>query len=77
MSEACKKPMPIVFDSVLPKWHYWAVPQCVYTGKLFCSRSLADNERPGLGGWIGHVRGTPNVGVHRPFTALDTQKAQA
>ncbi len=41
MSEACKKPMPIVFDSVLPKWHYWAVPQCVYTGKLFCSRSLA------------------------------------
>src|SRR6266702_6557754 len=33
--------MPIVFDSVLPKWNYWAVPQCVYTGKLFCSRSLA------------------------------------
>ena len=27
VSEAFKKHMPIVFDSVLPKWHYWAVPQ--------------------------------------------------
>src|SRR5437899_2633217 len=29
VSEAFKKHMPIVFDSVLPKWNYWAVPQCV------------------------------------------------
>src|SRR4030095_12643639 len=36
-----------------------------------------DNERPGLGGWNGHARGTPNVDVHRPLTALGTQKAQA
>jgi hypothetical protein len=27
VSEAFKKHMPIVFDSVLPKWNYWAVPQ--------------------------------------------------
>ncbi len=26
-SEACKKPRPIVFDTVLPTWHYWAIPQ--------------------------------------------------
>jgi hypothetical protein len=25
--EAFKKHMPIVFDAVLPKWNYWAVPQ--------------------------------------------------
>jgi hypothetical protein len=29
VSEAFKKHMPIVFDSVLPKWNYWAVPQYV------------------------------------------------
>ena len=29
VSEAFKKHMPIVFDAVLPKWHYWAVPQCM------------------------------------------------
>ena len=29
VSEAFKKHMPIVFDSVLPKWNYRAVPQCV------------------------------------------------
>jgi Rhodopirellula transposase DDE domain len=27
VSETFKKHMPIVFDSVLPKWNYWAVPQ--------------------------------------------------
>ena len=27
VSEAFKKNMPIVFDTVLPKWNYWAVPQ--------------------------------------------------
>jgi hypothetical protein len=27
VSEAFKKHMPIVFDAVLPKWNYWAVPQ--------------------------------------------------
>ena len=27
VSEAFKKHMPIVFDTVLPKWNYWAVPQ--------------------------------------------------
>ncbi len=26
-SEAFKKNMPIVFDTVLPKWNYWAIPQ--------------------------------------------------
>lgn len=25
--EAFKKPMPIVFATLLPKWHYWALPQ--------------------------------------------------
>jgi len=29
VSEAFKKNMPIVFDTVLPKWNYWAVPQCM------------------------------------------------
>ena len=27
VSEAFKKPMPIVFETLLPKWNYWAVPQ--------------------------------------------------
>ena len=27
VSEAFKKNRPIVFDTVLPKWHYWAMPQ--------------------------------------------------
>ena len=27
VSEAFKKNMPIIFDPVLPKWNYWAVPQ--------------------------------------------------
>jgi Rhodopirellula transposase DDE domain len=27
VSEAFKKHMPIVFDTVLPKWNYWAIPQ--------------------------------------------------
>jgi hypothetical protein len=27
VSEAFKKNMPIVFDTVLPKWNYWAIPQ--------------------------------------------------
>jgi len=27
VSDAFKEHMPIVFDSVLPKWNYWAVPQ--------------------------------------------------
>jgi len=27
VSEAFTKNMPIVFDTVLPKWHYWAMPQ--------------------------------------------------
>jgi Rhodopirellula transposase DDE domain len=27
VSEAFKKNMPIVFNTVLPKWNYWAVPQ--------------------------------------------------
>jgi hypothetical protein len=27
VSKAFKKHMPIVFDTVLPKWNYWAVPQ--------------------------------------------------
>jgi hypothetical protein len=27
VSKAFKKNMPIVFDTVLPKWNYWAVPQ--------------------------------------------------
>ena len=27
VSEAFKKHMPIVFDTVLPKWNYWAMPQ--------------------------------------------------
>ena len=27
VSEAFKKNMPIVFDTVLPKWNYWAMPQ--------------------------------------------------
>ena len=27
VSEAFKKHMPIVFDTVLPKWNYWARPQ--------------------------------------------------
>jgi hypothetical protein len=27
VSEAFKKNMPIVFDMVLPKWNYWAMPQ--------------------------------------------------
>jgi Rhodopirellula transposase DDE domain len=27
VSEAFKKHMPIVCDTVLPKWNYWAVPQ--------------------------------------------------
>ena len=25
--DACKKHMPIVFEKLLPKWNYWAVPQ--------------------------------------------------
>ena len=29
VSEAFKKNMPIVFDTVLPKWNYWAMPQCM------------------------------------------------
>jgi hypothetical protein len=27
VSEAFKKHMPIVFEKLLPKWHYWALPQ--------------------------------------------------
>src|SRR6476659_1460335 len=27
VSEAFKKNMPIVFEKLLPKWHYWALPQ--------------------------------------------------
>ncbi len=27
VSEACKKNMPIVFEKLLPKWNYWALPQ--------------------------------------------------
>jgi hypothetical protein len=27
VSQAFKKKMPIVFEPVLPKWNYWAVPQ--------------------------------------------------
>ena len=27
VSDAFKQHMPIVFDTVLPKWNYWAVPQ--------------------------------------------------
>ena len=27
VSEAFKKHMPIVFDKLLPKWNYWALPQ--------------------------------------------------
>jgi hypothetical protein len=27
VSEAFKQNMPIVFDTVLPKWNYWAIPQ--------------------------------------------------
>jgi hypothetical protein len=29
VSEAFKKNMPIIFDTVLPKWNYWAMPQCM------------------------------------------------
>jgi Rhodopirellula transposase DDE domain len=29
VSEAFKKNMPIIFDTVLPQWNYWAVPQCI------------------------------------------------
>jgi hypothetical protein len=29
VSDAFKKHMPIVFDTVLQKWHYWAMPQCM------------------------------------------------
>src|SRR6266436_4307211 len=29
VSEAFKKNMPIVFDTALPKWNYWAMPQCM------------------------------------------------
>jgi hypothetical protein len=29
VSEAFQKNMPIVFDTVLPKWNYWAMPQCM------------------------------------------------
>jgi hypothetical protein len=42
VSDACKKHRPIVFDSVLPPWHSWAIPQCVEAGKLFCSRSQVE-----------------------------------
>ena len=35
VSEAFKKPMPIVFDTVLPQWNYWAVPQGRQIGMLF------------------------------------------
>src|SRR3989449_3423029 len=35
VSEAFKKNMPIVFDTVLPKWNYWAVPQGRQIGMLF------------------------------------------
>jgi len=27
VSDAFKKNMPIVFEKLLPKWNYWAVPQ--------------------------------------------------
>ena len=27
VSEAFKKNMPIVFEKLLPKWNYWALPQ--------------------------------------------------
>ena len=27
VSDAFKQHMPIVFDTVLPKWNYWAIPQ--------------------------------------------------
>ena len=27
VSEAFKKKMPIVFEPILPKWNYWAMPQ--------------------------------------------------
>jgi len=27
VSEAFKKNMPIVFETLLPQWNYWAVPQ--------------------------------------------------
>jgi len=27
VSDTFKKHMPIVFDTVLPKWNYWAMPQ--------------------------------------------------
>jgi hypothetical protein len=29
VSEAFKKHRPIVCDTVLPKWHDWAMPQCM------------------------------------------------
>jgi len=29
VSEAFKKNMPIIFETVLPKWNYWAMPQCM------------------------------------------------
>ena len=29
VSDTFKKHMPIVFDTVLPKWNYWAMPQCM------------------------------------------------
>jgi len=35
VSEAFKKHMPIVFDTVLPTWNYWAVPQRRQIGMLF------------------------------------------
>ena len=35
VSEAFKKNMPIVFDTVLPKWNYLAVPQRMQIGMLF------------------------------------------
>ena len=27
VTEALKKNMPIVFEKLLPKWNYWALPQ--------------------------------------------------
>jgi hypothetical protein len=35
VSEAFKKNMPIVFAKLLPKWNYWALPQCMQIGMLF------------------------------------------
>jgi hypothetical protein len=41
-----KKTMKIIFDEVLPKWNYRAVPDPVEIGMLFLAHSIALIDLP-------------------------------